>query len=107
MEWARVISGETRRRGVGPLLSPVKEAARFQDRSLRGVLLGSVKVTGCHHADDCLTETGPNWSELRYCSRFAEPDAWHWTLADPEPLDEPIPMRGRQGLWRVEVEGAV
>lgn len=28
------------------------------------------------------------------------PGRWAWQLADPEPLPEPIPMVGRQGVWR-------
>lgn len=72
----------------------------------RGVLLGPVTLTGCHHADEC-RETrsayrpgrGERWES--FCSSWADPDAWHWHVEDPEPLAEPIAMRGRQGLWRL------
>lgn len=93
-------------------------------KELRGVLLGSVEVTGCHHADECgdhpgctcpMTGDPPSWHHddcaahddaVRwYCSPWAEPDSWHWTLRDPQPLAEPIPMRGRQRLWTLP-EGA-
>lgn len=87
----------------------------------RGVLLGYVTVTGCHHADECAdfdyvtlggcvdidggwwhkpTEDRPCHT-ARYCSRWAEPNTYHWTLTNPVALDEPIPMRGRQGLWNL------
>jgi hypothetical protein len=74
--------------------------------SRRGVLVGSVTVTGCHHADECLIAGTPKphggmWVPDRWCSPWAQPDCFHWTLADPEPLDVPIPMKGRQGLWRL------
>lgn len=62
----------------------------------RGVLLGWVTVTGCHHADDCYVPTplGPT-----YCSTWAQADQYHWTLSMPVRLAEPIPMKGCLGLW--------
>lgn len=79
-----------------------------------GALLGSVTVTGCHHADDCKRAV-PDWSRYEdrghvvgvgikdgFCSRWAEPNCWHWELSDPKPLPEPIPMRGRQRLWKID-----
>lgn len=74
-----------------------------------GSLLGSVAVTGCHHADECRDVEGSlgyRWRET-WCSPWAEPDVWHWTLEDPRPLDEPVPMRGRQGLWTLPNDIAV
>jgi hypothetical protein len=65
-----------------------------------GALLGSVQVTGCHDADACRIAAGWGVEEM-LCSRWAEPDVYHWTLSDPEPLPEPIPWKGRQGLWRI------
>lgn len=76
----------------------------FEAMAVRGSVLGTVLVTGCHKADECLdASTGD------LCSPWAgwrRPDRpfrayWHWTFADPVALDEPIPMRGRQGLWTV------
>lgn len=77
-----------------------------------GALLGYVTVTGCHYASDCAQDEttafplhiGPErtvWRQ-RYCSRWAEPERYHWTLTGPAALDEPVPMRGRQGLWRLD-----
>lgn len=72
--------------------------------ALTGVLLGPVTLTGCHHADGCrrTRQADPYVDSTRrvvYCSRFAEPDAYHWSLTDPHPLRTPIPMRGHQRLW--------
>lgn len=81
------------------------ELIRASGPSAFGALLGAVTVTGCHHADDCEDRAWDEWLEVdhvTYCSRWAEPDVYHWKLADPEPLAEPIPMRGRQGLWRLD-----
>lgn len=67
-----------------------------------GALVGFATVTGCHHADECEYEHGDT-AAYSYCSRWAEPgDVYHWQFADPEPLDEPIPMRGYQGLWTLD-----
>lgn len=70
------------------------------------VVLGSVEVTGCHHADapGCV-QRDPS-DEYVPCSPWAHEDCWHWTLTDPQPLSEPIPMRGRQKLWRIPEEVA-
>lgn len=36
-------------------------------------------------------------------SRWAEPTSYHWVLANPRAI-EPVPVRGRLGLWMPEVE---
>lgn len=71
-----------------------------------GALLGSVLVTGCHYADDvaCWGSElghlrGEGDDEREFCSPWAQPDCYHITVTDPQPLPEPIPMRGRQGWW--------
>lgn len=133
-DWAYAVNEETRRRGEGPLLSPIKLMMEFQRPERRGVLVGFVTVTGWHYADKCdhiCPEAGCDdcsdplghcghdgaWPAIdttgdaipcdvrpgepcnNHCSRWAEPDVYHWELADPEPLDSPIPMRGHQRLW--------
>jgi hypothetical protein len=49
-----------------------------------GVILGTVNVVDCIKDSD---------------DEFAGPDAWHWVLTDPRPLDVPIPASGKLGLW--------
>lgn len=81
---------------------------------LRGVLIGSVLVVGCHHDDEPQNPrhlgAAPRWCEAPdtpgsgQCSPWAEEGAYHWLHADPQPLDEPIPMRGRQKLWRITAD---
>jgi hypothetical protein len=73
---------------------------------LRGALLGSVLVTGCHDSTDCMKPDGLAdaeglYHDWRFCSPWANGDdgVWHWTLTDPQPLPEPIPMCGHQRLW--------
>lgn len=51
-----------------------------------GVALGVVDLV------DCIEDAEPPW---------AMPGHWHWVLANPRPLIEPLPMRGAQQLWEV------
>ncbi|HZD66078.1 MAG TPA: ASCH domain-containing protein [Acidimicrobiales bacterium] len=40
-------------------------------------------------------------------SEWAIPDCWHWVLADPEPLADPVPLDGQQGLWDLDLDHLV
>ena len=66
----------------------VKEVARLADIP-RGTLIGLVDVVGC-------VNDSP--------SRWARPAQWHWELANARPLRRPIPLRGRLGLFDVDVD---
>lgn len=76
-----------------------------------GAVIGSVEVTGCHHADECREHRGRfsavNQHAFReridFCSPWAEPGVFHWTLADPQALETPVPARGQLGLWTPDV----
>lgn len=79
----------------------------------KGALVGWVTVTRQHHADKCRHDQPGSFPlhvgrtrettvyPQAYCSPWALPDCWHYALADPVPLDEPVPMRGQTGLWRL------
>lgn len=80
----------------------------------RGAVIGSVTIVETHRPDECRRTVGycPRCHDStddhdcdvgarRYCSPHADPNACHWTFADPAALPEPVPMRGRQGLWRI------
>jgi hypothetical protein len=54
-----------------------------------GALLGHADLLAIHRSDDC----GDS------CSEWAVPGNYHWQLASPVPLAEPVPMQGRLGLW--------
>jgi hypothetical protein len=60
-----------------------------QDELPRGAILGTVKLVDVVHG---------------YESVWAEPgNYWHWILANPEPLAEPIlGVKGRQGWWEFD-----
>ncbi len=54
--------------------------------------LGTVELVGAHAA-----------APTRRCCRpwgQAGPGVWHWQMADPRPLAEPVPGSGRLGLYR-------
>jgi hypothetical protein len=49
-----------------------------------GCMLGLVELV------DCVQDAQSPW---------AEPGMWHWILKNPIPCVEPIPAKGRLGLW--------
>lgn len=64
----------------------------------RGHIIGVVDLVSVHHAETCFgNPSGP-------CSPWSQPGALHIVLANPEPLPEPIPARGRLGLWRPDAD---
>jgi hypothetical protein len=76
---------------VSGLLAPPLTIADFAD--VRGALIGTARLTGVHHAAQCLLA----------CSPWAQPDQWHLTLADRRPLPEPLALPGKLGLWTLPV----
>lgn len=54
-----------------------------------GAFIGVVDLVNAH----------PSPPGSRCCTEWAEPGAHHLVLANPRPLPEPIPARGRLGLW--------
>lgn len=50
----------------------------------RGVVLGRVRLV------DMVQDADSPW---------AIPGQWHWVMADPRPLETPIPAAGMPGLW--------
>lgn len=74
----------------------------YQPHHDRGAIVGVVDLVDVHHADGCGTQgedqLGP-WHEI--CSPWAMADHWHLVLVNPRTLREPIPFRGRLGLWHL------
>jgi predicted transcriptional regulator len=51
-------------------------------------------------------QSGPNGAiigsvTLRACRKVG--NVWHWLLTEPTSYHQPIPMKGRLGLWNVPV----
>ena len=61
-----------------------------------GMVIGTVDVIGCHHADDC---PGPDYADNGACSDWAMANHYHWVLANPRPLANPFPLQGKLGIW--------
>ena len=53
----------------------------------RGFILGTVDVV------DCVDNSSSEWAAF---------GPWHWLLENPQPWPEPVPWRGRQGLWSID-----
>lgn len=70
----------------------------------RGAVIGVVDLVAVHHAGDALEcvdwDHGPSEVTGQYlsCSGWALEDHHHLVLANPRPID-PIPAKGRLGLW--------
>jgi len=63
---------------------------RIYHTAARGVLLGAVTITGCHHASD---------DHHGACTPWADNGCWHWQAASPRALTAPIPVTGQRGRW--------
>ena len=66
---------------------------REQCADRMGALIGIVTVVGIHDGIACHGA----------CSQWAMTSLWHWELSGAHAID-PIPMRGRLGLWEVPAD---
>lgn len=65
----------------GSLVKKLKEYPKHL-----GAIIGSVQLVGFDSASR---------------SRWAEPGCVHWLLSNPKPLRNPVPWKGRLGIFRV------
>lgn len=65
----------------------------------RGAFVGIVELVDVHHATQCRAVGPLDPDDDRHCSRWAMHGHHHLVLADARPLREPVPTRGRLGLW--------
>ena len=59
----------------------------------------SCHVERWHSCTKTWREANGIYGEFCCTSMWAQWPGWHWVLADVRPLDEPVPCKGRQGLW--------
>ena len=76
----------------------VRSALRLApwQRLPRGVLLGTVELRDCVRVEDLDLDAIGN-AEISF-GNFS-PGRWVWLLADARPLAEPVPLRGRLGVF--------
>ncbi|MGW1557596.1 ASCH domain-containing protein [Streptomyces sp. NPDC002144] len=55
---------------------------------VRSAILAVARITDCHYSDDG-----------RCCGPWGDERVHHWTLTDVTTLPEPVPCKGRLGLW--------
>jgi hypothetical protein len=58
------------------------------------MVIGTVDVIDCHHADECGDTAG-------FCSDWAMDHSYHWVLANPLPIEIPFDAKGKLGLWNL------
>jgi hypothetical protein len=56
----------------------------------RGAVIATARLVGCHQA---------NPTGILCCAPWGFEGAWHWQLADVQPLPVPVACRGQLGLW--------
>lgn len=73
---------------------------KYRPHDDRGALVGVVDLTGVHEAKNCeIRDEHGSFTDC--CSPWAMRGHWHLTLDNPRPLPDPIPYRGRLGLWHL------
>lgn len=55
---------------------------------VRSAVLAIARIADCHYSDDG-----------KCCGPWGEENVYHWTLANVSTLPEPVPCKGRLGLW--------
>jgi hypothetical protein len=74
--------------------------------SRTGAVVAVAELVSCHLSPDFGGTCG---ATRPLCSLWAVRDQYHWLLAGVRPLAEPVPCKGKLGLWRLpeDVEAAV
>lgn len=94
---------------TGELAAPLTRSDAFSFFTF-GAVIAVAEVTACHHSDECMhAEYLVSPGQPTGCSPWAVRGQWHIELANVRPLAEPVPCRGKLGLWRLpdDVEAAV
>lgn len=64
-----------------------------------GCIVGTIEIVGC----EIMTPENIGSTSIRESILgWYEPGRWMWKLANPVKFDEPIPAKGKQGIWEWE-----
>lgn len=85
--WRRLITVPASGLLAAPLSREAFQYVKF------GAVIAVADLAGCHHES---TEEPAN-----SCSPWGMPGCYHWSLANVRALREPVPVRGKLGLWRL------
>jgi hypothetical protein len=55
---------------------------------VRSAVLAIARIADCHYSEDG-----------KCCGPWGEENVYHWTLGNLSTLPEPVPCKGRLGLW--------
>jgi hypothetical protein len=77
-------------------------------RATAGMIIGTVNVIDCHHADECWTGSVDKSGAVHeeHCSDWAMSGHYHWVLANARPLACPFPETGKLGIWNLGAKRA-
>lgn len=88
---------DTLRTPMGFQEFPFQDVWEDPARATAGMIIGTVDVIDCHHADECSAKRFSG----RFCSAWAMTGHYHWVLANARPLACPFPETGKLGIWRL------
>lgn len=104
LQVARAVGETTRAGGLHDrVVSRIADEDRHENHvapwfGQRGAIIGVVDLAEVHYDVDCLMHGGPG--HYGSCSTWAMADHWHLCVNQPRPLAEPIPTKGKLGLWK-------
>ena len=80
-----------------------RDVANWPPKLALGAVVAVARITGCHlhDMDKHCGEYAVEACAGLLCSPWAQLEQWHWQLADVRPLAEPVPCKGKLGLWTV------
>lgn len=89
---------------VEPFASALREGGLEPTALPRGAVLGVVRVTNCFEVNhlDALKARREVLTKREEAFGDYSAGRWCWTLENPRVLAEPIPCRGRQGLFDLD-----
>lgn len=79
--------------------------AEMRDRGFAtGVIVANAVLYSCVRRDSVTDADLPPWLTVdTFLSHEHAEGPWCWVLDEVVPLDEPIPAKGKQGIWKWDI----